>query len=79
MLGLLALLLIQSNGHAYVPLDRIVAIVNDDVIMQSELETKIRTVRGQMTRTGDSAITPSIYSRASGIGQNGSKPASNYR
>ena len=63
MLGLLALLLIQSNGHAYVPLDRIVAIVNDDVIMQSELETKIRTVRGQLQQQGTQLPPASILER----------------
>lgn len=73
MLGLLTLFLFQSNTHAYVPLDRIVAIVNDDVIMQSELETKIRTIRAQMQETGVT-ITPSIYSRTSGIRQYCSKP-----
>ncbi len=63
MLGLLALLLIQSNSHAYVPLDRIVAIVNDDVIMQSELETKIRTVRGQLQQQGTQLPPASILER----------------
>lgn len=63
MLGLLALLLIQSNGHAYVPLDRIVAIVNDDVIMQSELETKIRSVRGQLEQQGTQLPPASILER----------------
>lgn len=63
MLGLFTLLLIQSNGHAYVPLDRIVAIVNDDVIMQSELETKIRTVRGQLQQQGTQLPPASILER----------------
>jgi len=46
-----------------VPLDRIVAVVNEDVIMQSELESKIRTVRGQMEQQGASLPPPSILER----------------
>ena len=38
MLGLLALSLSQTFVYAYVPLDRIVAVVNEDVIMESELK-----------------------------------------
>ena len=63
MLGLLTLFLFQSNTHAYVPLDRIVAIVNDDVIMQSELETKIRTIRAQMQQQGSQLPPASILER----------------
>ncbi|MFT5395484.1 MAG: peptidyl-prolyl cis-trans isomerase SurA [Gammaproteobacteria bacterium] len=63
MLGLFTLFLFQSNVHAYVPLDRIVAIVNDDVIMQSELETKIRTVRGQLEQQGTQLPPASILER----------------
>ncbi len=63
MLGLLTLFLFQSNTHAYVPLDRIVAIVNDDVIMQSELETKIRTIRAQMQEQGSQLPPASILER----------------
>ena len=63
MLGLLSLLLIQTPAHGYVPLDRIVAVVNEDVIMQSELESKIRTVRGQMEQQGASLPPPSILER----------------
>jgi peptidyl-prolyl cis-trans isomerase SurA len=63
MLGLLTLILIQSHAHAYVPLDRIVAVVNDDVIMQSELEKKIRTVRGQLQQQGTQLPPASILER----------------
>lgn len=52
MLGLLFLFLFQSNAFSYVPLDRIIAVVNEDVIMQSELEAKIRTVREQIQQQG---------------------------
>lgn len=63
MLGLFALFLFQSNAYAYVPLDRIVAIVNDDVIMQSELETKVRTIRGQLQQQGSQLPPASILER----------------
>lgn len=52
MLGVLFLFLFQSNAFSYVPLDRIIAVVNEDVIMQSELEAKIRTVREQIKQQG---------------------------
>ena len=40
------------NLLADVELDRIVAVVENDIIMQSELETKLRTVVGQMQEQG---------------------------
>ena len=43
---------IPNTAFAGVPLDRIVAIVEDDVIMQSELENKLRTVREQLKQQG---------------------------
>ena len=63
MLGLFTLFLFQSLAHAYVPLDRIVAIVNDDVIMQSELEKKVRSIRGQLQQQGTQLPPASILER----------------
>ena len=60
--GLLCLIL-PLLSHSYVPLDRIIAIVNEDVIMQSELEEKIRSVRGQMRQQGAQLPPPSILER----------------
>jgi len=40
------------NALADVELDRIVAVVENDIIMQSELESKLRTVVGQMQEQG---------------------------
>ena len=40
--------LLSGPGKAAQDLDRIVAIINDDVVMRSELAEKIRTVTGQM-------------------------------
>ncbi len=37
---------------AGVPLDRIVAVVENDIIMQSELDTQLRTVVGRMKEQG---------------------------
>jgi len=47
-----ALLLAPAVPYAGVPLDRIVAVVNDDVIMQSELQEKLRTVINQLEQQG---------------------------
>jgi len=38
------------TAYAEVTLDRIIAVVNDDVIMQSELVNKIRTVKAQIAQ-----------------------------
>lgn len=63
MLGLLALCIVQSNVHAYVPLDRIVAVVNEDVIMQSELESKVRTISQQLQQQGSQLPPASVLER----------------
>lgn len=63
MLGVLCLFLFQSNAYSYVPLDRIIAVVNEDVIMQSELESKMRTVRGQIQQQGARVPPASIFER----------------
>jgi peptidyl-prolyl cis-trans isomerase SurA len=63
MLGLLSLFLFQTFAYAYVPLDRIIAVVNEDVIMQSELESKMRAVRGQIEQQGQKVPPSSIFER----------------
>lgn len=52
----LSLLMINSVGAQ--PLDRIIAVVNDEVILESELVEMERTVRGQL-RQRDAVIPPS--------------------
>ena len=47
---LLITVLLPAVARADVPLDRIVAVVNEDVIMESELQEKIRTVRNQLAQ-----------------------------
>ena len=63
MLGFFILFLFQSYAYSYVPLDRIIAVVNEDVIMQSELEAKIRTVRSQIKQQGANVPPQSILER----------------
>ncbi|HIM09094.1 MAG TPA: molecular chaperone SurA, partial [Gammaproteobacteria bacterium] len=63
MLGLLSLFIFQTTAFAYVPLDRIIAVVNDDVIMQSELEAKMRDVREQIKQQGTRLPPTSIFER----------------
>ena len=45
------LCLLQSS-QAAVELDRIIAIINDDVVMKSELDEKVRTVKNQLKEQG---------------------------
>ncbi len=61
-IGLLCLLTV-SYVNAYIPLDRIVAIVNDDVIMQSEFHTKLRAVHAQIAQQGSQPPPPAILER----------------
>ena len=63
MLGSLLLFLIQTFAYSYVPLDRIVAVVNEDVIMESELDKKIRNVNEQMKQQGANPPPASIFKR----------------
>jgi len=63
VLGLLSLLLFSSSAYSYVPLDRIIAVVNEDVIMHSELEAKMRTVRDQIKQQGAKIPPASILER----------------
>ena len=49
--GIVIILFFQP-AFAGIPLDRIIAVVEDDVVMQSELENRIRTVRNQLKQQG---------------------------
>lgn len=49
---LFSIILVAGNATAGIPLDRIVAVINDDVIMQSELEERINSVLKQMAQQG---------------------------
>jgi len=63
MLGLIILFSTQSFSLAYSPLDRIVAVVNEDVIMKSELENKIYTINEKMKEQGANTPPKSILKR----------------
>ena len=61
MLGLIILFSTQSFSLAYSPLDRIVAIVNEDVIMKSELENKIYTINEKIKEQGANSKAKKVY------------------
>lgn len=46
--GTILIIVFSTHLQADILLDRIVAVVNDDVIMASELENKVRSIRAQM-------------------------------
>lgn len=50
--ALLLCLFMRQPVSAGIALDRIVAIVNDDVIMQSELDDRLRTIKNQLNEQG---------------------------
>tara|TARA_B100000029_G_scaffold328964_1_gene321297 strand:+ start:927 stop:2237 length:1311 start_codon:yes stop_codon:yes gene_type:complete len=63
VLGFIVLSLAQTFAYSYVPLDRIVAVVNEDVIMESELNKKMQTVNDQMKQQGANPPPASIFKR----------------
>jgi peptidyl-prolyl cis-trans isomerase SurA len=54
IVGCLCLL---QYSQAAVELDRIIAVINDDVVMKSELDEKVRTVKSQLNEQG-TALPP---------------------
>ncbi|NIN35778.1 MAG: molecular chaperone SurA [Gammaproteobacteria bacterium] len=56
-------LAVFANTQAGVPLDRIVAVVNDDVVMLSELENQLRTVKAQIAQARTQAPPDNILER----------------
>ena len=63
MLGIIILFLLQTYAYSYVPLDRIVAVVYEDVIMESELKKKMRMVNEQIKQQGSTPPPVSIFKR----------------
>ncbi|HSH28500.1 MAG TPA: SurA N-terminal domain-containing protein, partial [Thiohalobacter sp.] len=59
----LGLLLGLSAPAAAQPLNRIVAVVNDDVILASELEDKVQLVRSQLAQQNTQAPDPAQLER----------------
>jgi peptidyl-prolyl cis-trans isomerase SurA len=56
-------LLLAAPTHAAQVLDRIVAVVNDDVVLQSELEQEIQTVSAQLRQRNTSIPSDDILAR----------------
>lgn len=56
-------LLLAVPAHAAQMLDRIVAVVNDDVVLQSELEQEIQTVSAQLRQRNTSMPNDDILAR----------------
>ena len=63
VLGFIVLSLVQTFAYSYVPLDRIVAVVNEDVIMESELNKKMQRVNEQIKQQGANPPPVSIFKR----------------
>jgi len=63
VLCLLACLPLGARAAASVELDRIVAVVNDQVIVESELESRMRTVRAQLRQSGTPAPPRNVLRR----------------
>jgi peptidyl-prolyl cis-trans isomerase SurA len=54
--------LLQSSYSA-VELDRIITVINDDVVMKSELDEKVRTIKGQLKEQGTTLPPSSILEK----------------
>ena len=52
-----------AQSGSVVPIDRIVAIVNDDVIASSELDARLEAVRDQLRSSGASPPPPTVLRR----------------
>ena len=52
-----------AQGAPVVELDRVVAVVNDDIIAKSELETRLKRVREQLRRSGTAPPPPDALRR----------------
>lgn len=59
-IGLFCLL---HASQAAVELDRIIAVINDDVVMKSELDEKVRTVKNQLNEQGTTLPPTSILEK----------------
>ena len=52
-----------QSSQAAVELDRIIAVINDDVVMKSELDEKVRTVKNQLKEQGTTLPPSSILEK----------------
>jgi len=53
----------QAVARAETPIDHIVAVVDEDVVMQSELESQMRRVMAQMRQQGAAAPPRSVFEK----------------
>ena len=68
IIGLLAVISPSALAQTGEPIDSIVAVVRDDVIMHSELDTRLRTIRTQLVEQGtplppDSVLEKQVLDR----------------
>ncbi len=63
LVTLVGLFCFLQGSHAAVELDRIIAVINDDVVMKSELDEKIRTVKNQLKEQGTTLPPTSILQK----------------
>ncbi len=54
---------VLQSSQAAVELDRIIAVINDDVVMKSELDEKVRTVKSQLNEQGTALPPVSILEK----------------
>ena len=59
----IGLFCILQSAHSAVELDRIIAVINDDVVMKSELDDKVRTVKNQLKEQGTTLPPSSILEK----------------
>ena len=60
---LFGLFCVLQGAQAAVELDRIIAVINDDVVMKSELDDKVRTVKNQLKEQGTTLPPSSILEK----------------
>ena len=55
--------LVTFSAHSATELDRIIAVVDQDVVMQSELDSQLRRVREQLRQQGASLPPTTVLER----------------
>lgn len=53
----------SQSSYSAVELDRIITVINDDVVMKSELDEKVRTIKGQLKEQGTTLPPSSILEK----------------
>lgn len=63
LLYLILIICPVTRCPAGIELDRIIAVVNDDVVMRSELDEKVRTITAQLNEQGTTLPPPGVLER----------------